>query len=111
MGVSACSTESAARERAALAGLHAVNDHHIYCFHMRGEGLMIEESRERKGSQVFTDEIVDKRCHLSLAQPRPLSIPSQVRFANYSEVIGELSRFSVAHLFPHELYMSLLFTL
>ena len=49
---SLCSTESAARERAALVGLHALNDHHIYCFHMRGEGLTIEQAQWRKGSQV-----------------------------------------------------------
>ena len=46
------STESDAREGAALAGLHSLNDHHIYCFHMRGEGLSIEELQWRKGSQV-----------------------------------------------------------
>ena len=51
-GAMCCSTESDAREQAALAGLHAVNDHHIYGFHMRGEGLSIEESQWRKGSQV-----------------------------------------------------------
>jgi len=66
-----CSTESDAREQAALAGLHAINDHHIYGFHMRGEGLTIEESQWRKGSQVRARDQADSEmlCHSGLLDP------------------------------------------
>ena len=68
-----CSTENDAREQAALAGLHAVNDYHIYGFHMRGEGLSIEESQWRKGSQVRVCDEADRQY---LAQEWSSRIPA-----------------------------------